>query len=99
MATNKIDTPAKRNKLIIKREPSQHNFAKGRSLGYRKTKSGGSWIFKQSRLDNESDYTYGEALERAMKTTKSIEADGPKSALTIHDTLKQYQLKEGIRTR
>jgi len=95
---NKIDTPAKRNKLATRREPHWHSFAKGRALGYRKINNGGSWIVKsgrkQSRLGDVSDYTYGEALERAMKITKYIEAGDPKSALTVHDVFKQYQIKK-----
>ncbi|VAW57728.1 hypothetical protein MNBD_GAMMA07-1516 [hydrothermal vent metagenome] len=98
MATNNIDTPSKRSKLPIRREPHWVNFAKGRSIGYRKIQSGGTWVIKQgrkqSRLGDVTDYTYQEALDKAIAVTKCAESGNPKDALTLHDVLKQYQLKK-----
>ena len=60
----KIDTPAKRLRLKLRREPYWHQISKGRFLGYRRTISGGSWIARMRGDDNKQRYhSLGASLE------------------------------------
>lgn len=99
MATNLINTPAKRKALKIRREPYWLSFAKGRALGYRSTTKGGSWVIrqgrKQSKLGDEVDFTYDEALELAQQQTNQAKSlDDPKTGFTFDEVLQRYRDKK-----
>jgi len=52
----KIDTFAKRLRLKLRREPYWHQISKGKFLGYRRTKSGGSWVARMRGDDKKQKY-------------------------------------------
>jgi len=69
----KIDTPAKRLRLPIRREPYWVQISKGKYLGYRRTTGGGSWVARLRDDDNKqkyhalgSDIDHEHALKAAM---------------------------------
>jgi len=75
----KIDTPAKRLRLKLRREPYWHYISKGKFLGYRRTKSGGSWVARMRGDDNKQKYhplgndlKFEDALKAANEWMDSI---------------------------
>jgi integrase len=69
---NEIDTLAKRKKLAPRNEPYWHKIKTGQHLGYRKTRSGGTW---QARLTVEGTKTYHtESLHDDMDFDEAVDA-------------------------
>ena len=66
----KIDTRSARTKLIQRREPHWARIARGCALGYRKGKSGGTWIARWQSPDGRKNY------QAIGKADDAIEADG-----------------------
>ncbi|MEN8204378.1 MAG: tyrosine-type recombinase/integrase [Pseudomonadota bacterium] len=54
-AANSIDSPTKRNKLTPKREPYWQKITAGQYLGFRRTKTGGSWVARV-RVNDQQRY-------------------------------------------
>ena len=72
--TNLIDTPSRRKKLAVRREPYWQKITTGRYLGFRRTESGGAWIarlrddYGRQRYESLGDaLSYDEAVEKAMQ--------------------------------
>ncbi|MEE8144319.1 MAG: hypothetical protein V3T57_02820, partial [Kiloniellales bacterium] len=66
----KIDTRSARTKLVQRREPYWARIARGCALGYRKGKSGGTWIARWQSPDGRKNY------QAIRKADDAIEADG-----------------------
>ena len=66
----KIDTRSARIKLVQRREPYWARIARGCALGYRKGKSGGTWIARWQSQDGRKNY------QAIGKADDAIEADG-----------------------
>jgi integrase len=64
----RIDTPTKRLKLAIRREPYWHKIQRGGYLGFRRTADGGTWIAR--RRDEQGKHHY-RALGLALVAPES----------------------------
>ena len=54
--STKIDTRSARSKLVQRREPYWARIAQGCALGYRKGKSGGTWVARWQSSDGRKNY-------------------------------------------
>jgi len=92
----KIDTPAKRLRLNLRREPYWHQISKGKFLGYRRTKSGGSWVVRMRGDDNKQiyhalgiDLGFEDALKAASEWMESI-SGVDNHHYTLRNTVSDY---------
>lgn len=98
----KIDSPEKRLRLKLRREPYWHQISPGRFLGYRRTKAGGSWIARIRCDDNkqkyhalESDLEFEEALKTAsewMDSTGGLVNHRCTLKDVVHDYVKHLEI-------
>jgi len=59
----KIDTPAARKRLAVRREPHWHQLRKGGYLGYRRTDTGGTWLARWRSPAGRQEYRALGALD------------------------------------
>jgi len=92
-ANHSITNKTVRSKLKPNREPYWHRITRGRFVGYRKLKAGGTWIarFKSSRksLGSDGGIDFDEALRRTNEYCDQMDA-GVEIACTIRQAIDQY---------
>ena len=92
-----IDTPTRRKRLAVRREPYWHKLTTGRYLGYRKTERGGHWsarinIDGDQKYHTESfsdDMTFDRAVEVAINWFSTAEGTEDHH-YTVSDAVNDY---------
>lgn len=95
-----ITTKSSRSKLPVKTEPYWHKISKGYFVGYRKTKTGGTWQArfeskvksKQKSLGDDSRMDFKEALRKAGEFCDSLN-EGAQVDYIIQKAIDDYLVK------
>lgn len=95
MATHKIDTKTARNKLAPRNEPYFVKMGKGLALGYRRTKTGGSWVARRTKTGGVKIYqALTDADDYDTATALATEWFGAAGTSTDH----KYTLRRAMET-
>lgn len=91
--THSIRNKTARAKLPPSGEPYWHKISKGRFVGFRKNKLGGTWVarYKSERksIGDELHMDYAEALDRTMEYCDQLDS-GVQIDYTIENAIKDY---------